>query len=61
VHPNLVTGWKKQLLAEASNIFSVKRENDQREQEELVARLYQQIGQLQFELEWVKKKLKNFS
>jgi transposase-like protein len=61
VHPNLVTGWKKQLLTEAGNLFSVKRENDQREQEELVARLYQQIGQLQVELEWVKKKLKNFS
>jgi putative transposase len=58
VHPNLVTVWKKQLLTEASTIFSAKRENDEREQEELTARLYQQIGQLQVELDWLKKKLK---
>lgn len=61
VHPNLVTVWKKQLLSEASTIFSTKRENDEREQEELTARLYQQIGQLQVELDWLKKKLKLFN
>ncbi len=61
VHPNLVTGWKKQLLTEASSLFSAKRENGEKEQEELIARLYQQIGQLQVELDWLKKKLKNFN
>jgi putative transposase len=37
-------------------IFSRRRENDQQEQEELTSELYQQIGQLKVELDWLKKK-----
>jgi hypothetical protein len=37
-------------------IFSRRRQNEQHEQEELTAQLYQQIGQLKVELDWLKKK-----
>jgi putative transposase len=37
-------------------IFSRRRETDQQEQERLTAELYQQIGQLKVELDWLKKK-----
>ncbi len=37
-------------------IFSVRRKKDQQEQELLTNELYQQIGQLKVELDWLKKK-----
>lgn len=56
VHPNQVTQWKKQVLEEVPQIFSTRRAQAQKETEELTASLYQQIGQLQVELDWMKKK-----
>ena len=56
VHPNQITQWKKQVLDEVPQIFSTRRAQAQKETEELTASLYQQIGQLQVELDWMKKK-----
>ena len=56
VHPNQITKWKKQVLAELPGIFSDRRKRDADGEEALKARLYQQIGQLQVELDWLKKK-----
>ena len=56
VHPNQITQGKKQLLESLPEIFSRRRRNEQHEQEELTAELYQQIGQLKVELDWLKKK-----
>ncbi len=56
VHPNQITQWKKQLFESLPEIFSRRRKNDQRQQDELTAQLYQQIGQLKVELDWLKKK-----
>lgn len=61
VHPTQIQQWKKQLLEELPNIFSKKRANKAKETEELTAQLYQQIGQLKVELDWVKKKSGYFS
>ena len=58
LHPNQITRWRKQLLDEAQTIFSIKPNNFQQKQQELEAQLYQQIGQLTVELNWLKKKLK---
>ncbi|MBM2814307.1 MAG: transposase, partial [Ignavibacteria bacterium] len=55
IHPNQVTKWKSQLLQGAKVIFEdgrTKKKDDKPSEE----RLYQQIGQLQVELDWVKKK-----
>ncbi len=57
VHPNQITQWKKQLLGAAEQVFSVRQAADRQHQEELTARLYQQIGQMKVELDWLKKKL----
>ena len=56
VRPNQITQWKKQLLESLPELFSRRRQKDQRDQEALTSELYQQIGQLKVELDWVKKK-----
>jgi transposase-like protein len=56
VHPNQITQWKKQALAELPQIFSHRRAQASKDAEALTASLYQQIGQLQVELDWMKKK-----
>jgi len=57
VHPNHITQWKKQLLESLPEVFSRRRRNEHRHQDELTAQLYQQIGQLKVELDWLKKNL----
>lgn len=56
VHPNLLTQWKRQLLESLSTVFSDKRVRENKEQEALTDQLYQQIGQLKVELDFLKKK-----
>ena len=57
VHPNQVTQWKRQAIESLPEVFSTKRERDAEEEEVLKAQLYQQIGQLKVELDWMKKKV----
>lgn len=61
VHPNLVTQWKKQALAALPEAFSARRARAAQDEEALRAQLYQQIGQLKVELDWLKKKAGLFS
>jgi transposase-like protein len=55
VHPSQITQWKKQALDEMPNAFSGGRARREHSEEELVASLYQEIGQLKVELDWLKK------
>ena len=56
VHPTQITQWKKQLTESLPEIFSARRQKQKQEQEALTNELYQQIGQLKVELDWLKKK-----
>ena len=57
VHPIQVSQWKKQLLEGASELFTRgKKTIDKEEGQAKEAELFQQIGRLQMELEWLKKK-----
>jgi len=60
VHANQVSAWRKQLLEAAKDFFSDGRIHRKKDEEELVARLYQEIGQLKVELDWLKKKVGDF-
>jgi putative transposase len=57
LHPSQISEWKQQLLAEGPSVFSTHTTRQQREQEALQAELYEQIGRLKMELEWLKKKV----
>lgn len=59
VHTNQVSKWKKIALEGLDDLFIDKRKLDKekQEQEELTDKLYQQVGKLQMELEWLKKKV----
>jgi len=56
VHPAQIAKWKKQLLEGVADIFARHRERREQDEEDLKARLYEQIGRLQVELDWLKKK-----
>ena len=56
VHPIQITQWKKQLLSGAAGVFVTGSGGDS-DQSALVAELFERIGRLDMELEWLKKKL----
>ncbi len=57
VHPTLIHAWKKQLLAGAEAAFSNGNRSGAADPEAEKAELFEQIGRLKMELEWLKKKI----
>jgi putative transposase len=55
VHPNQITKWKRHLLDEMPELFKNKDKKN-KNTKELQDALYQEIGQLKVELDWLKKK-----
>src|SRR6516165_5938077 len=55
VHPVQISQWKKQLLDGAESLFGDGRRRERDQSETLQAELYQQIGRLNLEVEWLKK------
>jgi putative transposase len=56
VRPSQVTTWKRQAVEGVASLFADRRSDPGTSEEALKAELYQQIGQLQVELDWLKKK-----
>lgn len=61
VHPNAISNWKKQMLESLPGIFENKRGPRTEIDPDLPDQLYKQIGKLQVELDWLKKKFNNIS
>jgi len=55
VHPNQIRQWRRHLLEMMPDLFSDRRKKAEKGREELEAELFQQIGQLKVELDWLKK------
>ena len=60
MHGNLVSQWKRKLLANIELVFTEADDGQREDREALLDDLYQQIGRLKVELEWLKKKAAQF-
>ena len=56
VHVNQINLWKKQLLEAAPEVFSRGKAREAEELERERDRVYRKVGQLQVEVDWLKKK-----
>ena len=56
LHPSQVVQWKKRLVEGANELFNGRAQRDASQDSALRDRLYQEIGQLKVELDWLKKK-----
>ncbi len=57
VLPSVIAQWKRLLLEGAPAVFRRGSAGGVRSEEDLTAPLYQEIGRLKMEVEWLKKKL----
>ena len=56
LHPNQISQWKKQFLEAVPHVFENGKAHSGERGEELTNQLYEQIGRLKVELDWLKKK-----
>ena len=57
LHPSQISQWKRQLLDDGEGLFCTGVSRQERDQALLETELYEQIGRLKMELEWLKKKV----
>lgn len=56
VHPTQIGQWKKELLRNGKSLFDKRPKGEALDAERREIELYEQIGRLKMELEWLKKK-----
>ncbi len=56
VHPTQIAQWKKQALDSLPEVFATGKSKQEHNEEVLIANLYQQIGQLKVQVDWLGKK-----
>jgi transposase-like protein len=61
VHPMALSEWKKIFTTSGPQIFSRQNRSKNSSEEKEKAELFEQIGRLKMELEWLKKKLGSLS
>ena len=57
VHPTVIAQWKRHLVDGSAEVFSRKNGSRGKSEEELTSPLYEEIGRLKVEVDWLKKKL----
>ena len=57
LHATQISEWKQQLLSGGANVFGKGESKAEKEQSKVEIELYEQIGRLKMELEWLKKKV----
>ena len=56
-HPVQVAQWKKQALSGLPDVFAGRRARAAQDEAALQAQLYEEIGRLKVELDWLKRKV----
>lgn len=57
INPSLVNKWKAELKSKAVAVFSGNQQNPHQMKEKQIDELYRQVGKLQVENDWLKKKV----
>lgn len=57
IHPQQITDWKRAFLEQGEQVFSNPAEVKDKGTEEKISKLYEQIGMLKVENDFLKKKL----
>ncbi len=63
IHPSVIHRWKKELIENADKVFAASKSaktaaKEKQEQEAEIENLYNQVGRLTTQLDWLKKKSK---
>ena len=61
VHPTQINKWKKELVTGAANIFGADPNKKIKDEKGLINQLYQQIGQLKVEKDFLEKGLERWT
>ena len=61
IHPTQINAWKKQAREILTEGFRTSRPARQKTDQALTAPLYEEIGRLKMELDWMKKKSVEFN
>lgn len=57
IHPTLADKWKTLVITDMDKLFTGGMDLDRKRDKELIEELYKQVGKLQTQLEWLKKKM----
>jgi transposase-like protein len=57
VHPTVIAQWKRRLVEGAASVFGPSVGSAGKSEEELTAPLYEEIGRLKMEVDWLEKKV----
>lgn len=57
IHPTQADLWKQKVLSGIPTLFGLGNMDELRERDKLIEELYKQVGKLQTQLEWLKKKM----
>jgi len=60
LHPSQVNQWKREATTRLPEIFATRPDRDEKEIEQREAALYEEIGRLKVEVDWLKKKSEGF-
>ena len=58
IHPTQAGKWRSQALIGLASVFDNRPNMQLQEKEQLIDDLYRQVGKLQVELDWLKKKMR---
>lgn len=57
VHPTQIKQWRQVMEQQGDRLYSERDQKKEREKDDLIRRLYEQVGKLQIQIDWLKKKM----